>query len=274
MNNNFKNPFLHFILVVIILVFSISCQNCTSTNADNKPEKKINNKSSVVVSKQIALSKEALLGKVNPAKDTGFTAIDQKYSSKKCLYLRKETYTAFRKMYDAALKDGITLYIISATRTFNEQKNIWENKWSGKSSYYGKNIATSYPDSVERSKFILSYSSMPGTSRHHWGTDMDLNSLELSYYKTDAGKKLYNWLTANASKYGFCQPYTAKDNSRPTGYEEEKWHWSYYPLSSIFLQQYKEKITYDDLKGFAGWQTAKKINIINNYVLSVNIKCQ
>jgi len=40
------------------------------------------------------------------------------------------------------------------------------------------------------------------------------------------------------------------------------------------MQQYKEKITYNDLKDFAGWETAKKINIINNYVLSVNTKCE
>lgn len=98
--------------------------------------------------------------------------------------------------------------------------------------------------------------------------------MELAYYKTETGKKFYNWLTANASKFGFCQPYTAKDSSRATGYEEEKWHWSYLPLSQVYLQQYKDKITYSDLVGFAGCETAKKIDIIKTYVLSVNKKCQ
>ena len=39
-------------------------------------------------------------------------------------------------------------------------------------------------------------------------------------------------VTANASRYGFARPYTA---GRSGGYEEEKWHWSYLPLSRKFL---------------------------------------
>ena len=274
MKNNFKNYLFRFLLFAIILLLSITCQNCTFTNANNIKEKNIHFENYKISTKQFPLSKEYLLGKINPAADTAFTLIDQKYSGNRMMYMRKEAYTAFKKMYDAALKDGIILFIISATRTYDEQKIIWESKWTGKSLYYGQNIATLFPDSVERSKFVLAYSSMPGTSRHHWGTDIDLNSIEIPFYDTDDGKKLYNWLVENAPKYGFCQPYTAKDSSRTTGYEEEKWHWSYYPLSSFFMQQYKEKISYNDLKDFAGWETAKKINIINNYVLSVNTKCE
>jgi len=256
----------------IISFFAIACQNCTSTNAGNKKDN-TKPKVTTIVTKD-TVSKDYLLGQVNPAKDAHFIAVDQKYASRKGFYLRKEAYEAFEKMYGAAMKDGIKLVILSAFRSFNEQKEIWEGKWTGKVLYYGKNIATLYPDPVDRSKYVLKYSSMPGTSRHHWGTDMDLNSLELAYYKTDAGKKLYKWLTENAPKYGFCQPYTAKDTARATGYEEEKWHWSYLPLSSLYIQQYKEKISYDDLVDFAGYETAKKIDIINNYVLSVNTKCK
>jgi zinc D-Ala-D-Ala carboxypeptidase len=280
--NKLKDHSLHFILTAIILLLSISCQNCTSSQADNNAVKKdtINKADSTTVSentwyedKEDTISKLCLLGKITPSKDTNFILVDSKYSWKKN-YMRKEAYKAFIKMYDVAKKEGISLSILSATRTFNEQKNIWEGKWTGKVMYYGKNIATSYPDSVERSTYVLKYSSMPGTSRHHWGTDIDLNSMELAYYKSETGKKLYSWLSNNASKFGFCQPYTEKDSSRMSGYEEEKWHWSYFPLSSKFLKQYKERITYDDLKGFAGWQTARKISIIKNYVLSVNTKCQ
>jgi zinc D-Ala-D-Ala carboxypeptidase len=266
-----KQYSLYIFPLFIISLFAIACQNCTSTNAENKSND-TNKKPSKVISKD-TLSKAYLLGKVNPAADAHFIAVDPKYASRKGFYLRKEAYEAFVKMYDAALKDGIKLTILSAFRSFNEQKEIWEGKWTGKVLYYGKNIATSYPDPVERAKYILKYSSMPGTSRHHWGTDMDLNSLELSYYSTDAGKKLYHWLSDNAPKFGLCQPYTAKDTARLTGYDEEKWHWSYLPLSSLYLQQYKEKICYDDLLGFAGCETAKKLDIIKAYVLCVNKKC-
>jgi zinc D-Ala-D-Ala carboxypeptidase len=276
---NFRKLTLHFFLAIIISLFAISCQNCNTTNADNKASN-INDtaiksgKAIFELIKKDTISKEYLLGKVVPSKDTNFALVDPKYAFKKGNYLRKEAYAAFIKMYDAAKKDGINLVMLSSTRTFNEQKGIWEGKWTGNVLYYGKNIATSYPDPVERSKYVLKYSSMPGTSRHHWGTDIDMNSMELSYYKTETGKKFYKWLTENASKYDFCQPYTAKDSVRTTGYEEEKWHWSYIPLSAKFLEQYEESITYNDLKGFAGAETATKIDVIKNYVMSVNIKCK
>jgi len=269
-----KKIAVHFIFAIIIFLFAVSCQNCTSTNADNKVKEPTDStsKSSAVIKDTV--SKQYLLGKVVPSKDSNFVLIDAKYTSKKNMYLRKEAYKAFIQMHEAALKDGITLTLLSAFRSYNEQKGIWEGKWTGKVLYYGKNIATSYPDPVERSKYVLKYSSMPGTSRHHWGTDMDMNSMELAYYKSETGKKMYTWLSENANKFGFCQPYTAKDSSRITGYEEEKWHWSYYPLSSLYIEQYKEKITHDDLKGFEGFETAKQIDVIKNYVLSVNTKCK
>ncbi|NTW32861.1 MAG: M15 family metallopeptidase [Bacteroidetes bacterium] len=259
-----------------IMLFAVSCSNCSYTNADNKKQSIAETKNIIVKdsASKDSVSKEILLGKIIPSKDTNFTSVDQKYASRKGFYMQKEAYLSFKNMYDAALKEGVKLTIISATRTFNEQKVIWEGKWTGNVLYSGKNLATSYPDSVERSKYVLKYSSMPGTSRHHWGTDVDLNSLSLSYFKTETGKKMYNWLSANASKYGFCQPYTAKDSLRINGYEEEKWHWSYFPVSSKYLKNYKEYIFYEDLKGFAGWETALKIEVIKNYVLSINKECK
>ena len=264
-----KDPSL--LLFVFVIFFAISCSNCTSTNADNKKQSFTEPPKKIVKN---SVSKEILLGKITPSKDTNFSSVEIKYASRKGFFMQKEAYLSFKKMYDAALKNGIKLTILSATRTFNEQKVIWEGKWTGKIYYFGKNIATLYPDPVERSKYVLKYSSMPGTSRHHWGTDVDLNSMELSYFKTEIGKKTYNWLSVNAYKYGFCQPYTVKDSQRINGYEEEKWHWSYYPIASIYLKEYKENISFEDIKGFAGCETAFKIDIINKYVLSVNKDCQ
>ena len=60
-------------------------------------------------------------------------------------------------------------------------------------------------DSLKAAKTILLYSSMPTTSRHHWGTDMDINSLENSYFASGQGLKEYTWLKKNAAKFGFCQ---------------------------------------------------------------------
>jgi len=109
---------------------------------------------------------------------------------------------------------------------------------------------------------------MPSTSRHHWGTDMDLNSLDNSFFESGQGLKIYQWLVTHAAEYGFCQPYTSKVEGR-TGYEEEKWHWSYLPLSGFFLEEYKKKVSNKDIKGFNGSEVASSIDVIRNYVQGV-----
>ncbi|MGD2246544.1 MAG: M15 family metallopeptidase [Candidatus Aminicenantes bacterium] len=223
---------------------------------------------------EITVGKKYLLGKFDPDLEDDFIEIESKYTKRSGQYLRKETYRAFIKMHEAALQAGIQLTIVSATRSFYQQKNIWEGKWNGKMLVRGKNLAETVSDHAERAKIILKFSSMPGTSRHHWGTDIDLNALENNYFETELGKKIYAWLKENAFVYGFCQPYGPKNFSRPTGYEEEKWHWSYIPLAESFLHQYIRNISYDDLKGFEGWKTAQVLRVIENYVLSINKDCK
>jgi LAS superfamily LD-carboxypeptidase LdcB len=220
-----------------------------------------------------AVDKKYLLGKFEPASDGRFVKIADLYGkgSAKGGYLRKEAYDAFVKMAEAAKKDGVNLYIISATRNFHSQKTIWENKWNGNTMVEGKNLTT-VENLEERAKLILLYSSMPSTSRHHWGTDMDLNSLNNDYFLKGDGLRIYEWLTAHAASFGFCQPYTTKADGKRTGYEEEKWHWSYLPLSSVLLREYQSAVTYDDIAGFQGSDVARNVKMIENYVNGVACK--
>lgn len=215
------------------------------------------------------VDKNYLLGKFDPATHSQFSKLSDEHAqgSAKGGYLRKETYEAFVKMRDAAHKEGVELVIISATRNFESQKRIWENKWEGRTLVEGKNLTT-VKDPKDRARLILLYSSMPSTSRHHWGTDMDLNSLENSFFESGQGLEIYQWLSAHGAEYGFCQPYISKASGR-TGYEEEKWHWSYLPLSGVFLEAYKRKVTYKDIKGFLGSDVASFIDVIKNYVRGV-----
>lgn len=215
---------------------------------------------------------EELLGKIDPASDTAFVLVSTKYGSKSNMYLRRETYQDFLKMHDAAKKEGIELKIISATRTFNAQKSIWEAKWTGVRPAGGQNVS-SKPEK-ERALIILRYSSMPGSSRHHWGTDIDLNNLSNSYFESGKGADIYQWMIKNAAEYGFYQPYTVKDSLRPTGYEEEKWHWSYKPISKPMLEAYNAAVTSEMISGFKGAETANSIDIISNYVNGINPECK
>jgi D-alanyl-D-alanine carboxypeptidase len=221
---------------------------------------------------QNPVDKNYLLGKFDPATDSRFVQLTAEYASGSALnrYLRKEAFESFQKMQNAAKRDGVALTIISATRNFDSQKKIWEDKWNGKVKVEGRDLTT-IANKNERARLILLYSSMPSTSRHHWGTDMDLNSLNNNYFDTGEGKKIYEWLTTHASEFGFCQPYTSKTNGR-TGYEEEKWHWSYVPLSKGFLEEYKKQVQYSDITGFLGSEVGESLRVIDKYVDGVSCR--
>jgi len=222
------------------------------------------------------LSVNKLLGKLNKhSKNPELVKIDPRLCTPGAdMYMRKPAYIAFIKMFKAARADGVNLKIVSALRTFYHQQYIWDNKWTGKRLVEGRNLAATEPNLTGRAMIILKYSSMPGTSRHHWGTDVDINSLDEAYFEQGEGKRVYEWLVKNAEKFGFGQTYTPKDENRPRGYSEEKWHWSYLPMARNFLYQYSKKITYDHLTGFEGSEVAPRLRVIPNYVFSIDHKCR
>jgi LAS superfamily LD-carboxypeptidase LdcB len=200
-----------------------------------------------------------LLGTFNPAEHKGFSRVSSAYCDRD-LYLRKEVNKAFVTMAKAARKDGIDLRIISATRNFTRQTEIWEGKWE---NFKGSDF--------EKAEEILLYSSMPGTSRHHWGTDFDLNSLEPEYFESGRGAQIYKWLNTNAWRYGFFQPYYEKGEERIAGYKEEKWHWSYYPTANRLLKAYNNLIDYKDIEGFQGATLADSLDVFKNYVNAIYV---
>ncbi|MEM9823522.1 MAG: M15 family metallopeptidase [Bacteroidota bacterium] len=217
---------------------------------------------------------EDLMGKIKPSQHPNFVVIARKYASRNGMYLHKAAYQAFQEMHTAAAADGISLTIKSATRPFAAQKIIWEGKWTGKRlTSDGQNLAKTTPDPKARALKILEYSSMPGTSRHHWGTDIDLNSFTNAYFEKGKGLKEYEWLVKNAPKYGFCQTYTPKGPERPHGYNEEKWHWSYLPVAQKLTEQYQLRLSDQDIKGFLGAETAVEIEVVRKYVLGINQEC-
>lgn len=226
------------------------------------------------VQDSMPVSRELLLGQVDAASYADFSLVDLQYASREGMYMQKEAYAAFMAMFDAALQDGLRLQIVSAFRSFDRQKRIWESKWNGQQILQGHLLATEIDDPRERALEILRFSAMPGTSRHHWGTDIDLNSLDNRYFDQGEGKLIFEWLRNNASRFGFCQPYSAKGEARTEGYEEERWHWSYMPLSSVYLSRYQQIIGYADIQGFSGWETAEIIDVIRLYVESINPDCK
>lgn len=215
-----------------------------------------------------------ITGKFDPVTHPDFVLVNPPHSDGNNRYLHKATWEAFQKMYNAAKKDGVTLQIRSATRNFKAQKGIWEAKWTGERLVEeGENLAKTTPDPKERALKILRWSSMPSSSRHHWGTDIDINAFENEYFEKGKGLKEYNWLVANGPTYGFCQPYTPKGPERPHGYNEEKWHWSYIPLAKKLSDQAKLRLKDNMIKGFKGAEAASSIGVVEKYVLGINKDC-
>ena len=146
--------------------------------------------------------------------------------------LEVNTYKAFKKMEAAAKRDGIHLKIVSAYRGFERQKLIWNNKYEKFTNDF----------SLEPEKAIseiIRFSTLPGTSRHHWGTDIDIidgnfpdeeNVLVSEKFEKDGlFYKLKNWLDNNSENFGFYLTYTNDKNRK--GFEFEPWHYSYKPVS-------------------------------------------
>lgn len=207
--------------------------------------------------------KDFLTGKVKRKEIRQLIKIDNEYTERE-IYLIRPVYEAYKDMYKAALADGVRLIITSGHRTFTEQVLEWELRWNN------PRTETTFANDIEKAKFLLQYRAMPGTTRHHWGTDIDLNSFELAYYETKEGQKVYHWLKENAEKFGFFQPYTVYDKNRPVGYMEEKWHWSYKPLSQLMLSKFLRLVTINDIVGFKGDTAAKKLPVISDWVCSIN----
>lgn len=261
-NNSF---FQYFLILILPLLYHCKSDSAQSTET-------------VVEQPQPVLIPEAtipyVMGLFNPEEDNRFVEIDIQYADKAGRLMHRDAYLKFIEMYNAAAKEGIALKIISAARNFEYQKGIWERKWTGETKIEnGKDASVAYPDPKVRALKILTYSSMPGSSRHHWGTDIDLNSFENSWFEQGNGLKVFNWLEQNASRFGYCRPYTKKDIDRSTGYNEEKWHWSYLPIAQPLTEFAKNNLSEKEISGFLGSTVAEEIGIVKNYVLGINKEC-
>jgi LAS superfamily LD-carboxypeptidase LdcB len=97
---------------------------------------------------------------------------------------------------------------------------------------------------VEMVDVILAWSSIPGGSRHHWGTDVDvIDTFALppdykvrlvpeEYAANGVFARLNAWLDANLARFGFFRPYRTDRG----GYSPEPWHISYAPVASLALE--------------------------------------
>lgn len=180
--------------------------------------------------------------------------------------MQKDAYLALEKMKKEALVSGVRIHVISAYRSFEHQNRIWSRKFK---KFRSKGL--SVKEAVNK---VKEYSAIPGTSRHHWGTDVDLVDYNKKFLNNKIKHSKYiKWMDENAHKYGFYRVYT--NNKFRAGYNYESWHYSYRNISKAMLEDYLKLDIVAVLKNekIAGNQvfTKKFLNeYFENNVLGIN----
>lgn len=153
--------------------------------------------------------------------------------------LRREVNNAWLKLVKVAEKEGFKPMILSSYRSFNHQRGIWNRKYNR----FTKELGLSPNKAINE---IIKYSTIPGTSRHHWGTDLGIIDGKRGIAKNPLNEKHFSkggayydfklWLNEHSESFGFYEVYTNQKGRK--GFKYEPWHFSYRPLSCEMITHY------------------------------------
>ncbi len=161
--------------------------------------------------------------------------------------LHNEAVAATLALRAAARNEGLEVEVISSFRDFDRQQAIWNAKYRGERPLLDRaerEMDTAGLDERGKVDAILLWSALPGASRHHWGSDIDVVDraavgpgyrprLTASEFAADGPfRGLDAWLSANMHRYGFFRPYTVDRG----GVQPEPWHLSYAPVALPALE--------------------------------------
>ncbi len=190
--------------------------------------------------------------------------------------LRQEAHDAFLDMKKAAYSAGFDMKIVSSFRDYYAQEAIWNEKYINFTEIDGLSP-------IEAISKIIEYSTIPGTSRHHWGTDIDIidgypevdGDVLLSEKFEEGGpfEAFKNWLDTHANTFGYYLVYT--DNYFRKGFKYEPWHYSYAPLSKPMLKQFRKinilkRIGNESFEGSEHLSRSILVDYIHNNILDIN----
>lgn len=169
-------------------------------------------------------------------------------------HLHPEVKYNLDSMIKKAKENGLEIEVVSGFRTFERQKKIWNFKYN---KYIKEGLSP-----INSINKIIRYSTIPGTSRHHWGTDIDIVIkksnysgdllLEKHFKKNGMFFELKKWLDKNANNFGFYLVYTENKNRK--GFNYEPWHFSYKKVAKKIFRCYIKKVDLKDI-----------VNNINGY---------
>lgn len=195
--------------------------------------------------------------------------------------LLQEPAESLQEMSRAALADGVRVWARSGYRSLSQQRYLWNAKYRGLDTVRavdGRRLTlTREQSAVEKVGLILSYTAFPGTSRHHWGTDVDMAQTYADgcadlllqqgvepvpdapaappadpeapeAQKADRSSNdclaAQQWLAARAHEFGWYLVYDAPRG----GFQPEPWHWSYLPFAVPALARYLDEVDAEMLR--------------------------
>ena len=193
---------------------SVTSNNTTSNNSSqtqSQPIEEYNKWYLKLANPDNSVSKE-FINNVNKAK------INSKFTSgaDSSKYLDSRIVDKFNAMCQAALNDGVSLISVSAYRTYSYQNTLYNNRVN-RCMNENSNLSKE-----EAKKIAATIVAVPGTSEHHLGLAVDINSVEETFENT----KAFRWLQENAADYGFIMRYP-KDKQNITKIIYEPWHYRY-----------------------------------------------
>lgn len=159
---------------------------------------------------------------------------------------------SYDKLKESLSKFGFALRIESAYRPFERQLSIWNRKASGELKLLSaEGLPMERPTDEEELMYaILTWSALPGASRHHLGTDLDVvdgnacpagYEVELTPAECDGmfrpfHEKLTELMGAGES-FGFQRVFVpGRGRIQP-----EMWHIAHLPTSRMYLENFSLK---------------------------------
>ena len=171
------------------------------------------------------------------------------------LFLQAQAMKAFQGLQQRAVNNGFNLQPASSFRDFARQQLIWNGKFNGERKVHddaGNALDLSRLDDWQKARAILRWSALPGASRHHWGTEIDIfdpdllpqgQSLQLEPWEYEKGGyffELSEFLTENLPHFDFSLPFMQMPAEKKIG--REPWHISYIPLAEKAKQLFSAEL--------------------------------
>ncbi|HLW22817.1 MAG TPA: M15 family metallopeptidase [Steroidobacteraceae bacterium] len=179
---------------------------------------------------------------MNPLELTGRVRTHLAAATEETPALHVHVVRPFENLRRAALADGLELEPVSAFRDFERQLALWNAKWRGERPLIdtaGRPLEAALLTATARIDAILLWSALPGASRHHWGSDLDIIDrralpagyrVQLTPGEFAAGgpfARLDRWLEQQAPRFGFFRPFRGERS----GVQAEPWHISFAPVA-------------------------------------------